>query len=1077
MPRSPRRMGAAWRLLFAAIVLLGLCAPPASALAAAGDDRVVRVSTPAYRVEGDAVTVAGYARSNVPGAPALPVYGALVELPPTGNWTLDVTTSGSRLLPGRYAVAPAPTQETPAPDRFGLAGERGVDTAAGLAAVPDPAIYGANAFYPASPAVAGEAQWQRGKRVLSIQVFPFQYNPVTQELLYHPNVQVVVRTSGAADALAQPAGRVELAAAPEMSQAGEAGGLVLRTSQRGMHRLTYADLAGKSIDVAALHPDSFMVTHLGQPVRIQVTGAEDGKFDPGDLVIFYAEPYVGRWMSTNVYRFSYGSDPAPTSSRMDTRSVQPTGAEPVVTSIYQTLRIEQDLEYFYDYAISTEADHIFDSAVDATSSAKVATRSYDLALDDPLAAGQMTIRGVLYGGAEQSPNPDNWAKLQINSHDAATFAWNGRTPYTITAALAPMAWLDQPANKLNLVADLNQFPGLAEYWYNPDWVEVRYPALADAEVDRIQIEGLDASGTSAEVRVTGFSAAAVRVYDVRDPRNPVQMLTTAGAPVGGATQISFWDAWPTSPAGAAYSLSTDAALIDPAAIEVDTPSSWKSPAHEADYIAIVHGSLWNAIDPLLSQRAAQGLRVAKVDVQDVYDEFNYGRMHQNAIRDFLAYAYANWNGAGPRPKYVLLVGDATFDFKGAIGPAIKNLVPTFLGNYDPWMIETASDSRFATFDGPGDRMWEMIVGRIPAQTGVEVTDYVNKVLAYENPATNPDGAWQNRVAFVADDDANPDGNFHQLSDNIRLNWLPSYYSSPTVYYNPTAPGTGYSSPSTMKSALKQTFNDGAILMQWFGHASFYRWGSVSGIWNTFDPANLNANTRLPFVAAYSCVEGYFINIDSNSAPLSMVLGEQHLLQQGRGGIAGLSPSGKHVGSALTILDQGLTKAFFQDRIAAVGDAVDAARRYYFANSLSSLDVLDTSILFGDPALKLRLPLPPPVAPNVGIGRGAGSSADLRWSHLEPDTSYDVWRGASPYFDPASQGTKAGSVDASGAGYLVGATVTFNDSGAGAVPPPVVIGDPATNYYWVVRGANWRGVSPNSNRVGEFDFALTPGVAP
>jgi hypothetical protein len=42
----------------------------------------------------------------------------------------------------------------------------------------DPAIYGVDAFYPAAPVVVGAEQWQRGRRLLALRVFPFQVNPV-----------------------------------------------------------------------------------------------------------------------------------------------------------------------------------------------------------------------------------------------------------------------------------------------------------------------------------------------------------------------------------------------------------------------------------------------------------------------------------------------------------------------------------------------------------------------------------------------------------------------------------------------------------------------------------------------------------------------------------------------------------------------------------------------------------------------------------------------------------------------------------------------------------------------------------
>ena len=44
-----------------------------------------------------------------------------------------------------------------------------------------------------------------------------------------------------------------------------------------------------------------------------------------------------------------------------------------------------------------------------------------------------------------------------------------------------------------------------------------------------------------------------------------------------------------------------------------------------------------------------------VDVDDVYNEFNDGLYHPVAIKNFLKYAYANWQP--PAPTYVLLVGD------------------------------------------------------------------------------------------------------------------------------------------------------------------------------------------------------------------------------------------------------------------------------------------------------------------------------------------------------------------------------------------------------------------------------------
>jgi hypothetical protein len=123
------------------------------------------------------------------------------------------------------------------------------------------------------------------------------------------------------------------------------------------------------------------------------------------------------------------------------------------------------------------------------------------------------------------------------------------------------------------------------------------------------------------------------------------------------------------------------------------------------------------------------------------------------------------------------------------------------------------------------------------------------------------------------------------------------------------------------------------------------------MFNIFDPGALSANDAWPFTTSYACWSGYFINLLGNYQSLGEVL----LLTPLRGSVADLSPSGLHIGDALLTLNQGLTQAMFRQRIERVGQAVDEAKLYYFSHSSSFHDVIDTSVLFGDPALKLRLP--------------------------------------------------------------------------------------------------------------------------
>jgi hypothetical protein len=445
--------------------------------------------------------------------------------------------------------------------------------------------------------------------------------------------------------------------------------------------------------------------------------------------------------------------------------------------------------------------------------------------------------------------------------------------------------------------------------------------------------------------------------------------------------------------------------------------------------------------------------------------YSFGRLDPEALRSFLTYAYFNWNGEDAPPRYVLLVGDGHYDFKNALGKPLANLVPPYLIDIDPWIGETAADNRYVSVDGPADYLPNMAIGRISAQTPGEVTAAVDKILAFENPTAAPPGAWQNMVTFVADQADDASGNFQAFSEDARLSWLPSSYNSRHIYWE-----TDYTTASSMESAIKNAFTD-SLMVQWFGHASRFRWGTVSGIFNILSVPNIPSSSQWPITLDYSCYTGYFINLDNPGGTSDYhSLAEKLQVTAGKGSVATIAPSGKHVGDALLVLNDAFIESILRDEIQTVGDAFDAAKAYYAANAVAWFDVIDTTILFGDPATKLRL------IPRVSVTRSADpSAADLAWRDLAPYVSYQVWRGETPYFQPGIEGAQVGSVP--GGSPPSGEVVTFTDDGSQPAPGVVVIGDPVHNYFWAVRDVNTGGSAVTSNRVGEFDFALAPGEPP
>ena len=129
------------------------------------------------------------------------------------------------------------------------------------------------------------------------------------------------------------------------------------------------------------------------------------------------------------------------------------------------------------------------------------------------------------------------------------------------------------------------------------------------------------------------------------------------------------------------------------AVVADAPSSWHS-AQGADLVIIGARSLLPSMRPLVDQRTAEGLTVALVDVEDVYDEFSAGEKDTLALKSFLANAARTWSTP---PSFVLLAGAATYDPRGWLGHPELDQVPTVLvatRYIEAWVGSTISLSEY-----------------------------------------------------------------------------------------------------------------------------------------------------------------------------------------------------------------------------------------------------------------------------------------------------------------------------------------------------------------------------------------------
>src|SRR5208283_1311539 len=122
--------------------------------------------------------------------------------------------------------------------------------------------------------------------------------------------------------------------------------------------------------------------------------------------------------------------------------------------------------------------------------------------------------------------------------------------------------------------------------------------------------------------VSGFKSPNIRVMDVTDTENPYEL--SAAVQSDGTSGYSV--AINVAGAGVRNLLAfSDGAIASPDSLETNSPSSWHSADKAANLVVLTNAAVAGALAPLVQLRQGQGYVVAVVDVEDVYDEFSFGK--------------------------------------------------------------------------------------------------------------------------------------------------------------------------------------------------------------------------------------------------------------------------------------------------------------------------------------------------------------------------------------------------------------------------------------------------------------------
>ncbi len=396
----------------------------------------------------------------------------------------------------------------------------------------------------------------------------------------------------------------------------------------------------------------------------------------------------------------------------------------------------------------------------------------------------------------------------------------------------------------------------------------------------------------------------------------------------------------------------------------------RSTDRQADYLLITHRSLWEAVKPLADFHRERGLTVVQVDVEDIYEEFNHGIQNPESLRDFISWAYHEWQP--PAPRFVLLAGDASWDYKNPIADDShyadwsfrpnerkrfvknamipyaedaelnhRNLVPTM--SYRTYQGHAASDNALVCVAGD-DIYPDLAVGRIPVVRPEEMAAVIRKTIGYVRSTDR--GDWQRRMLFIT----NESKGFQSSSDRTAAIYEERGYDTLKIY-----PQKDELVNEQHSAKIIGEFNNGLLTVQFLGHGGRY-------IWRTGPPDlkknhdlftldhldQLNPTERLPVVVSLTCYSAPFDHPSADS------IGEKLLRLDGKGALAVFAASWRNSPSS----DMG--RIVFDELTrpgATIGEAVMRAKRQF-----SQATLIETYNLLGDPAVSIAVPegvTPPP----------------------------------------------------------------------------------------------------------------------
>lgn len=528
--------------------------------------------------------------------------------------------------------------------------------------------------------------------------------------------------------------------------------------ETGIYKLTYNDLNDLGINLSGLDPRTLRVYHNGGGVLpelnaearhddlveipIYVYGEDDGRFDQSDYILFYGGgPICWKY---NTQRNVYVHTPNPYDDYAYAFVVTGLGnGKRISEAEAPSGNADATVTEFLDYKVYEHREanlfRVGRTYYGDKMDSGTPSRTYTFDFPNPVTSRQFTFNGELAGRNAKSASFD----VYLNGNKMATY---NIEPYVNDHYYGKLvsSWLTANSDGNAVTVKLVHRAAISSDGY-VDFLSVnvwRQLIYTGAQMPFRNPEAVD-DGKTYEYRLSNASQQ-VQVWNVTDPVTPSIVKGQLGNNV-----LSF-KVNGSSNAFIAFNGSSYLQAKTFGKIENQNLHG----VRDVDYVILTYPGFMSQAERLKAIHAQYNpdLNVLITTPELVYNEFSCGAKDISAIRDFGRMLYLD-SSPGREIKYLLLLGDCTYDYKNRVG--VVDFVPTFESVVSLNMYGAiVTDDYFGCFDENeghiGNSLADIGIGRFPVSTLEQATQMVDKIERYIDKNETTMQPWRNVCTFFAD---------------------------------------------------------------------------------------------------------------------------------------------------------------------------------------------------------------------------------------------------------------------------------------------------------------------------------------